>query len=123
MRRLLVLVAVITALTRVALTQTPTPPAEPTQPFDAWLADLIHEASEKGFDEALLEDTLVGIEPLPRVIQADRSQAELNPGLDRYLSTRVTKANITRGRELAKEHRSLLTRVEREYGVQRRFVL
>ena len=123
MRRLLILVAVITAFTRVALTQAPTPPAEPSQPFDVWLADLIHEANEKGFNDTVLQDTLVGIEPLPRVIQADRSQAELNPGLDRYLSTRVTKANITRGRELAKEHRTLLSRIEKEYGVQRRFVL
>ena len=64
MRRLLVLVALITAFTQVALTQTPAPPAEPAQPFDVWLADLIHEANEKGFNEALLEDTLVGLEPL-----------------------------------------------------------
>jgi hypothetical protein len=35
---------------------------------------LIHEANEKGFNEALLQDTLVGIEPLPRVIQADRAR-------------------------------------------------
>lgn len=123
MRRLLTLVVLITAFTRVALTQTNPPPAEPAQPFDAWLANLIHEASEKGFDEALLQDTLVGIDPLPRVIQADRSQAELNPGLDRYLATRLTKANITQGRALAKEHRALLSRIEKEYGVQRRFVL
>src|SRR4030095_14282214 len=124
MRRLLILVALITAFTRVALTQTPTlPPQEPAQPFDVWLADLIHEANEKGVKDELLQDTLVGIEPLPRVIQADRSQAELNPGLERYLSTRLTKANITRGRALAKQHRALLSRIEKEYGVQRRFVL
>src|SRR5215510_14852405 len=120
MRRLLILVVLITAFTRVALTQTPAPPAEPAQPFDVWLADLIHEANEKGFNNELLQDTLVGIEPLPRVIQADRSQAELNPGLNRYLATRVTKANITQGRALAKEHRTLLSRIEKEYGVQRR---
>jgi len=103
MRRLLILVALITAFTRVALTQTNQPPAEPAQPFDVWLADLIHEANAKGFNDTLLQDTLVGIEPLPRVIQADRSQAELNPGLGRYLSTRLTRTNITRGREQAKE--------------------
>jgi len=123
MRRLLILVALITAFTRVALTQTNQQPAEPAQPFDIWLADLIHEANEKGFNDALLQDTLVGIEPLPRVIQADRSQAELNPGLGRYLSTRLTKTNITRGREQAKELRTLLSRIEKEYGVQRRFIL
>jgi len=131
MRRLLILLVLITAFTRVALTQTVAPPldsaqgkpAEPLQPFDVWLADLIHEANEKGYNETLLQDTLIGIEPLPRVIQADRSQAELSPGLDRYLSTRVTKTNISRGRALSKEHRTLLSRIEKEYGVQRRFVL
>ena len=123
MRRLLILVVLITAFTRVALTQTSPPPAEPAQPFDVWLADLIHEANEKGFNDAILQDTIVGIEPLTRVIQADRSQAELNPGLGRYLSTRLTKTNITRGREQAKEHRTLLSRIEKEYGVQRRFIL
>ena len=123
MRRLLILVALITAFTRVALTQTNQQPAEPAQPFDIWLADLIHEANDKGFNDTLLQDTLVGIEPLPRVIQADRSQAELNPGLGRYLSTRLTRTNITRGREQAKEHRALLSRIEKEYGVQRRFIL
>jgi membrane-bound lytic murein transglycosylase B len=123
MRRLLILAALITAFTRVALTQTSPPPAEPAQPFDVWLADLIHEANEKGFNDAILQNTIVGIEPLTRVIQADRSQAELNPGLGRYLSTRLTKTNITRGREQAKEHRTLLSRIEKEYGVQRRFIL
>ena len=123
MRGLLILVALITALTRVALTQTSTPPAEPAQPFDVWLAELIHEANERGYSETLLQDTLIGIEPLPRVIQADRSQAELSPGLDRYLSTRVTRTNINRGRAQAKEHRALLGQIEKEYGVQRRFIL
>src|SRR5687768_7760658 len=123
MRRVLLAVALITAVAPVALTQTATPPAEPAVPFDVWLAELIHEANEKGFNERLVQDTLVGIEPLPRVIQADRSQAELSPGLDRYLSTRITRTVVNRGRALAREHRSLLNRIEKEYGVQRRFVL
>jgi membrane-bound lytic murein transglycosylase B len=123
MRRFLLAVALITAFTRVALTQTSTAPAEPPVPFNVWLAELIHEANEKGFSEGLVQDTLVGIEPLPRVIQADRSQAELSPGLDRYLSTRITRTVVNRGRALAREHRALLTRIEKEYGVQRRFLL
>jgi membrane-bound lytic murein transglycosylase B len=123
MRRLFIAVALITAFTRVALTQSPTPPAEPSAPFDVWLAELIHEANERGYNEALIRDTLVGIEPLPRVIQADRSQAELSPGLDRYLSTRITRTVVNRGRAQAREHRSLLARIEDRYGVQRRFIL
>src|SRR5688500_20241988 len=112
MRRLLLAVALITAFTRVALTQTSTPPAEPSVPFDVWLAELIHEANEKGFNERLVQDTLVGIEPLPPVIQADRSQAELSPGLARYRSTRITRPVGNRGRALDREPGRLTHRTE-----------
>ena len=123
MRRILFAAVLITAFTGGALTQTPAPSAEPTQPFDVWLAELIREANERGYGEALVNETLVGIEPLQRVIQADRNQAELNPGLDRYLSTRITRTVVNRGRALSKAHNALLTRIQGEYGVQRRFVL
>ena len=123
MRRILLVIAVLAALTGTVRTQSPPAPAEPSVPFDVWLAELINEANGRGFDETLIEDTLVGIEPLPRVIQADRSQAELSPGLDRYLSTRITRTVVNRGRAQTKEHRALLSRIEKEYGVQRRFVL
>jgi membrane-bound lytic murein transglycosylase B len=122
MRMTLLVFGLLAAFTGTAGPQSSVP-AEPPVPFDVWLAELIHEANDRGYDENLIEDTLVGIEPLPRVIQADRSQAELNPGLDRYLSTRVTRTVINRGRAQAKEHRALLTRIEDQYGVQRRFVL
>jgi membrane-bound lytic murein transglycosylase B len=123
MRRILILVALIVAFTCITTAQSSAPPAEPAVPFDVWLAELIHEANERGYSEPLIRDTLVGLEPLSRVIQADRSQAELTPGLDRYLSTRITKTVISRGRALAKEHLALLSRIEKDYGVQRRFVL
>jgi len=104
-------------------TEAQEPPAEPSEPFQTWLAKLIDEAGDRGFSEKLVAQTLYGLEPLPRVIQADRSQAELTPGLDRYLSTRVTPAVVSRGRELMRQHRTLLDGVEREYKVQRRFVM
>jgi membrane-bound lytic murein transglycosylase B len=99
------------------------PPQESAVPFDQWLSELIEEAEDKGYSDDLIRQTLTGLEPLPRVIQADRSQAELNPGLDRYLSTRLTRPVITRGRTLMRQHRTLLSRIEREYKVQPRFVV
>jgi membrane-bound lytic murein transglycosylase B len=99
------------------------PPAEPAKPFAEWLVDLIEEADDKGFDDKLIADTLIGLEPLPRVIQADRSQAELNPGLDRYLSTRLTRPVVTRGREMLRQHRTTLARIQREFKVQPRFIM
>jgi membrane-bound lytic murein transglycosylase B len=123
MRWILLILAVFTLVPRAVGSQSAVPPAEPVLPFEEWLAELVDEADDKGFDEALIKEALTGLQPLPRVIQADRSQAELNPGLDRYLSTRLTRPVITRGRELLKQHRTLLDRIERDFKVQRRFVM
>jgi membrane-bound lytic murein transglycosylase B len=102
--------------------QTQDTPVEPP-PFDAWLDELVREARDRGYSDALIDEALADLEPLPRVIEADRSQAELNPGFARYLSTRLTPAMVRRGRELGRTHRRLLARIEARFDVQRRFVL
>ena len=93
------------------------------QPFDEWLDALIDEARSRGYSDTLVAETLEGLEPLPRVIQADRTQAELTPGFSRYLSTRITPEMVRRGRELGRTYRTLLGRIEDRYEVQRRFLL
>ena len=81
------------------------------------------EARDRGYSDALIEQALGNVEPLPRVIQNDRSQAELVVGFDRYYRARVTPAMVRRGRELAREYRTVLGRIEFEYDVQRRFIM
>jgi membrane-bound lytic murein transglycosylase B len=91
-------------------------PAVPPQPFDAWLADLRREAIDRGFSEAIVQH-LEDLEPLERVIAADRSQAELNPGFNRYLSARLTRAMVRRGQEQSRMYRTTLARVEKQFNV------
>jgi membrane-bound lytic murein transglycosylase B len=98
-------------------------PAAPPQPFDEWLKDLQDEARTRGFDEKLVKEALDGLEPLPRVIQRDRSQAELQPGFNAYSRARLTRAMIRRGQDLSSEHRAILSRIEGDFDVQRRFVV
>jgi membrane-bound lytic murein transglycosylase B len=94
-----------------------------TQPFDEWLEAAIAEARARGFSNDVIDKTLKGLEPLPRVIQRDRSQAELRPGFTRYSASHLTRAMVTRGRDLARQHAPMLNRIEDDYGVQRRFVV
>jgi membrane-bound lytic murein transglycosylase B len=101
----------------------PSPGPETAVPFADWLQSLLEDARAKGFRESLLQQTLVGLEPLERVIESDRSQPELTPGFAQYLKTRLTPRSIARGKELMRTHRSLLSRVEKAYGVQSRFVV
>jgi membrane-bound lytic murein transglycosylase B len=91
--------------------------------FDDWLADLRDEARAKGFSDGLIDETLLGLTPLERVIQSDRSQAELNPGFSRYSNARITKSMVTRGKDLMVEHKALLQRAEKEFGIPARVLV
>jgi membrane-bound lytic murein transglycosylase B len=91
--------------------------------FDTWLTDFINEARERGYADGVLEKTVVGLEPLPRAIDNDRSQPELTIGFERYFESRVNRQVIRRGREVLREQRAVLRRIERQYGVPRRVVV
>lgn len=104
-------------------TQAPEAAVDAAQSFEDWLRDLLADARARGYSDTLLAQTVAGIEPLHRVIASDRSQAELNPGFGKYLSSRLTRPTVQRGRSLAAEHRRLLSRIEARYGVQGRVLL
>jgi len=101
----------------------PTVAVDTPKSFGDWLTDLTAEARSKGFSDGLIEETLVGLQPLERVIQSDRSQAELNPGFSRYASARITKSMVTRGKDLMAEHKVLLHRAEQQFGVSPRMLV
>ena len=118
---ILVVLILLPGRTRAQDQAPDTPPTSP--PFADWLIALRQEARDRGYSDALLNQALDGIEPLEHVVQSDRSQAELNPGFKRYLSTRLTTAMIRRGKEKATENRTVLSQVERKFDVQGRFLL
>jgi membrane-bound lytic murein transglycosylase B len=120
---LLPLLTILLLVPSQASTTLPDPPAAPLQSFEQWRTALIEEALGRGYSETIVEETLADLQPLVRVIEADRSQAELHPGFGRYLATRLTPTMVTRGRELARRHDAVLARIERDFDVPRRFVL
>ena len=116
------LTALLLAAALLQAPASPTPPPDPP-PFSEWLEALKEEARARGYSEELIREALANVEPLQRVIQNDRSQAELVVGFDRYLRSRVTPLVVRRGREAAKLHGTTLARVENRYSVQRRFIV
>jgi membrane-bound lytic murein transglycosylase B len=101
--------------------------AAPTQVVDpafaAWLAGLRTEALAKGITPAIVEQALTGIEPLPVVVERDRTQAELVLPLDKYLARRLSSKTISAAREMAARHKKLLARVSARYGVPPRVIV
>ena len=92
--------------------------AQKQKDFDAWLADLRTEALAKGVSQATLESALSGVQPLPRVIELERSQPEFKLTVLEYLDRVVPDSRVEKGREALKENRALLTKVYERYGVQ-----
>src|SRR5256885_536093 len=102
--------AVLLAATLFAAPQEPVGDAAP--PFGDWLQSLIVEARQRGYSENLVAETLANLQPIPRVIKEDRSQAELVVGFNRYYRSRITALMVRRGRDAARGNSALLTQIQ-----------
>lgn len=85
--------------------------------FAQCLKRLERDAVERGIQPATAERVLAHVEPLERVVAADRGQPEFVDTFARYLGRRVTPERVATGRALYAEHRELLARLTREHGV------
>jgi membrane-bound lytic murein transglycosylase B len=98
-------------------------PGAYAEDFANWLEGLRQEARAKGISETTLHEALDGLQPIPRVIELDRKQPEFTQTFWRYLDARVTEGRIVRGRMLLELHAELLDNIEKQYGVQPRFLV
>lgn len=92
-----------------------TPPAQPS--FEEWLSGVRAEAIGMGIREATVDAALTGLEPVPTVVQRDRTQAEIVQTLDFYLSQRVSKKVVQTAQTMRQTHAGLLKEVSEKYGV------
>jgi membrane-bound lytic murein transglycosylase B len=93
----------------------PVPELRP--PFPEWLDGVRAEAKSRGISDATLAAALDGLEPLPIVVERDRSQAEIVETLDHYLQQHVSAKVIQTARTRRAEHAALLEKVADKYGV------
>lgn len=99
-------------------------PAEPGRPpFQEWVAAFREEAVSRGLSSATVDAALTDLEPLPVVVQRDRSQAEAVLSIERYVQRRLTRTFVRMAQQRAVEHRALLARVAARYHVQPRFIV
>jgi len=97
--------------------QTSTPP-EPTRPsFADFIAGVRSEALSRGIRQEILDPALAIDEPLPIVLERDRTQAETVLSLEKYIERRLTVKRIRTGHEMLEHHAELLKKVADRYGV------
>ena len=91
--------------------------------FNRWLVEFRAEALSLGVSQKTLDRALTGLTPNPRIIKLDRKQPEFTQTVWGYLDKRVTKRRIERAQKLLNQHRELLAKVQKRYGVQPRFLV
>jgi membrane-bound lytic murein transglycosylase B len=85
--------------------------------FENWLANFKSEAISQGLDSGLLDQALADIQPIDRVIELDRKQAEFTLTFDSYMAHVVSPARIKDGKLKYKQNRALLKKIGQQYGV------
>lgn len=86
--------------------------------FNAFLAAMAGEAQAAGVSRAVIDQAFAGVAPDPAVLAFDRRQrGTFRKTFEEYAATRVVPPRIKRAKQLMLKHASLLSRVERQFGV------
>ena len=94
------------------------PHRNPAPSFAEFLAGVRTEALARGIRQEIVDEALSNIdEPLPVVIERDRSQAETVLSLETYLSRRLTPTLVKRDARRSPSTALLLDEVAARYGV------
>jgi len=91
--------------------------------FGQCIANLQQKALQQGVPEAVVTDTLPNLRPVPRVIELDRRQPEFSLSFANYLNRRVTPERVAKGRALLQEHRALLNKLVKQYGIPAQYLV
>jgi membrane-bound lytic murein transglycosylase B len=93
--------------------------AEPTRPsFADWLAEVRTDALARGIRPEIVDEALADIpEPLPVVLERDRTQAETVFSLEQYIARILTPKLVATGQDRFAANRALLTEIGDGYGV------
>jgi len=100
-----------------------TGPVSAQESFGECRDRLTQAAIDRGISRTTATDILATVEPLERVISADRNQPEFVQDFASYLGARVTADRVARGRELYAENRRLLDALAVEYGVPGQYLV
>jgi lytic murein transglycosylase len=93
--------------------------AQSSPAFERWVAGFRPRALARGVSDKTYTRVMGALKPDTRVYALQREQPEFREELWQYLNRRVSDFRVMTGRTRAREHEALLTRIERDYGIDR----
>jgi membrane-bound lytic murein transglycosylase B len=91
--------------------------------FAHWVAGFRPRALKRGISEQTYDRVMGAVTPDTSVFAQYRSQPEFTELMWQYINRRCSDWRVTTGKERAKEYAGLLSRVEKDYGVDRYITL
>ena len=86
--------------------------------FNAFVASMSAEAQAAGISQGVISQALVGVTEDAAVLNFDRRQrGTFRKSFEQYVATRVGPGRIRTGQAMLQRHASLLSRIERQFGV------
>jgi lytic murein transglycosylase len=85
--------------------------------FSSWLEQFKRQAVAQGISSSTVSSALAGVTYDPKIIRLDRSQRSFKLSFEQFYARRVSSSLISRGRRYMAQHRDLLDRMEKRFGV------
>lgn len=98
------------------------PAQSEAQGFQQWVAAFRAEAAARGISQATLATAFDTVQFLPKVIDADQSQAEFTKAIWTYLDGAVSPDRIRNGQAMLAQWGSTANAVEQRYGVPKQVI-
>lgn len=91
--------------------------------WDMVIADIRNQASAAGVSEATIRATLRYPAYIPSIVFRDKNQSEFKLTMDDYLARMVNTKRIRAGQKMRSRYPTMLSRVEKKYGVPPHVIL
>lgn len=91
--------------------------------FDRWIGSFRSRALAAGIRPDVFDRAMRGLSYNTNVIERDRTQAEFTKTIWDYLDSAVSDTRVKNGKAALADHRRLLERIERTYGVEKEVVV
>jgi len=91
--------------------------------FERWVAEFRPRALARGISARTYDSVMGAVTPDTSVYAAVREQPEFTEQVWQYINRRCSDWRVITGKERAKEYADLLSRIEKDYGVDRYIML
>ena len=91
--------------------------------WDNILEDIRTRAEKQNINKTVIDETLKSPAFIPNIVKSDKNQTEFTLTLNQYLSRTVSDTRRKNGRIKKSEYPTLLSRVEKKYGIPSNVIL